>query len=126
MTMRSFPAIFNQAVWPTQRSKNAIAQDRHFCRWPRPQYALLSASCRARERRRYSAGSLRRVAQYDEKRPDTWSKRSFHAAGACHSPQLRHRFDGAVVGRPLLGKLERGAASADDRELWTLHLGDIR
>src|SRR5215813_9266525 len=55
-----------------------------------------------------SANYCRRATQYDEKRSD--SERSFHAAGAGHSTQLRYRFDGAVVGRPRLGRFDRGAS----------------
>src|SRR3984893_17568083 len=45
-------------------------------------------------------------------RPNTGSKRSFHATGAGYSPQLRHRRDGAAIGRPVLGQSEPIAATA--------------
>src|SRR5215475_906938 len=41
-------------------------------------------------------------------------------------PVIRRSFDVAAVGRPVLGQFDRGAAPANDRKLWTLHLGDIR
>jgi phospholipid transport system substrate-binding protein len=50
----------------------------------------------------------------------TGSKQSFHATGAGYSPQLRHRLDGAVGGRPVLGQSDRGAARAGHRGLWAL------
>src|SRR5712671_1277819 len=49
----------------------------------------------------------RRAAQHDEERPDTGSKRWFHAAGAGYSSPLRHR-----RGRPVLGQSERVVAPA--------------
>src|SRR5205085_2009077 len=42
---------------PTERSKNAIAESRCFCRWARPQHARLSGPCRASEWRLYRPGA---------------------------------------------------------------------
>ena len=44
-------------------------------------------------------------------------------------PVIRRSFDIASMsrlGRPVLGQFDGGAAPANDRKLWTLHLGDIR
>ena len=101
------------------------AESRGARRRVRPRDAFLPGPCRAGERRRHRAGALRRAARHDEERPHARPERALHAARAGHPPDLRHPVDGPVVGRPVLGRSERGAAPAGDRELRALHLGDL-
>ena len=108
------------------RTENTGMESRGCRRWARASHVLLPGACRAGERRRHRARALRRAAQHDEEWPDARPERALHAAGAGHSPHLRHPRDGAVVGRLVLGGAERGAAPAGDREFRALHLGDLR
>src|SRR6516165_6836317 len=100
---------------PGSRASNGIVESCGVCCRGRPQHAFLFGPCRGSERRRHSAGSLRGASQYNEKRPNAGSDRSFCAIAAGYSPQLRHSRDGPAVGRPGVGRPKRGAAYSTDR-----------
>ena len=126
MTMRSLPAIFNQAVGQPSVPKTPLRKAATFAAG-----LGLSMLCYPLHAAPASGGDTVQ-GLYDALLSTMKNGRILGQNGRFMQlePVIRRSFDiasdGAVVGRPLLGKLDRGAASADDRELWTLHLGDIR
>src|SRR5882762_10175695 len=80
------------------RIENAGVESRDSCRGARSRHGSLSGPRRAGERRRHPAGPLRCAAQHDEESSDSRAKRSFYAAGAGRSSELRHSVDGPVGG----------------------------
>jgi hypothetical protein len=125
MTIRSFPAIFNQTVGqpsaPKMPLRNAVA----FA-------AGLGLSMLSYPLHAAPAGGGDTVrGLYDALLSTMKNGRILGQSGRFTQlqPVIRRSFDITSMARcrsALLGWFDRGAASADDRELWTLHLGYVR